>query len=47
LAESIAEQLGFSRDQVWSIIQEDLEMLKLSAKVVPKPLNADQNIQRC
>ena len=44
---SIAEQLGISRDQVGSIILEDLDVRKLSAKWVPKCLNADQKRQRC
>ena len=39
-AKSIAEQLGISRERVGSIIQEDLDMRKLSAKWVPKRLNA-------
>jgi len=38
-AKSIAEQLGISRERVGSIIHEDLDMLKLSAKWVPKCLN--------
>ena len=42
LAKSIAEQLGISREWVGSIIHEDLDMRKLSAKRVPKYLNADQ-----
>ena len=46
-AKSIAEQLGISRDRVGSIIHEDLDMRKLSAKWVPKWLNADQKRQRC
>jgi len=46
-AESIAEQLGISRERVGSIIHEDLAMRKLSAKWVPKCLNADQKRQRC
>jgi len=41
---SIAEQLSISRDRVGSIIHEDLDMRKLSAKWVPKCLNADQNV---
>jgi len=41
-AKSIAEQLGISREQVGSIIHEDLGIRKLSAKWVPKCLNADQ-----
>ena len=45
-AKSIAEQLGISREQVGSIIHEDLDMPKLSAKWVPKCLNADQKRQR-
>jgi len=46
-AKSIAEQLGISRERVGSIIHEDLDMRKLSAKLVPKCLNADQKRQRC
>jgi len=46
-AKSIAEQLGISREGVVSIIHEDLDMRKLSAKWVPKCLNADQKRQRC
>jgi len=45
LAKSIAEQLGISREQVGSIIHEDLDMRKLSANWVPKFLNADQKRQ--
>ena len=44
---SIAEELGISRERVRSIIHEDLDMRKLSAKWVPKCLNADQKHQRC
>jgi len=44
---SIAEQLGISRERVGSIIHEDLDMRKLSAKWAPKCLNADQKRQRC
>jgi len=43
---SKAEQLGISREQVGSIIHEDLDLWKLSAKWVPKCLNADQKCQR-
>jgi len=46
-AKSIAEQLGISRDRVGSIILDDFDMRKLSAKWVPKCLNADQKRQRC
>ena len=46
-AKSIAEELGISRERVGSIIHEDLDMRKLSAKWVPKCLNADQKRQRC
>jgi len=46
-AKSIAEQLGFSRERVASIIHEDLDMRKLSAKGVSKCLNANQKRQRC
>ena len=44
-AKSIAEQLSISRERVESIIREDLDMRKLSAKWVPKCLNADQKRQ--
>ena len=47
LAKSIAEQLGISRERVGPITHEDLDMRKLSAKWVPKCLNADQKRQRC
>ena len=46
-AKSIAEQLGISRERVGSIIHEDLDMRKLSAKWVPKCLKADKNRQLC
>jgi len=46
-AKSIAEQLGISRERVGSIIHEDLDMRKLSAKWVPKCLSADQKRQWC
>jgi len=46
-AKSIAEQLAISRERVGSIINEDLDMRKLSAKWVPKCLNADQKRRRC
>ena len=39
-AKSIAEQLGMSREWVGSIMHEDLDMRKLSAKWVTKCLNA-------
>ena len=41
-AKSTAEQLGISRKGVGSIIHEDLGIRKLSAKWIPKYLNADQ-----
>jgi len=46
-AKSIDEQLGISRERVGSIIREDLDMRKLSAKFVPKCLKEDQKHQRC
>jgi len=46
-AKSIAEQLDISREWVESIIHEDLDMRKLSAKWAPKCLNADLKLQRC
>jgi len=47
LTKSITEQLGISREQVGSIIHEDLDMRKLSTKWVPKCLNMHQKRQRC
>jgi len=44
---SIAEQLGISCERVGSIIHGDLDMQKLSAKLVEKCLNADQKHQQC
>jgi len=46
-SKSISEQLGISREWVWSIIHEDLNIRKLSAKWIPKCLNAKQKRQRC
>jgi len=46
-AKSIAEQLDISRERAGSIIHEDMDKRKLSAKWVPKCLNADQKRQRC
>ena len=46
-AKSIAEQLGISRERVGSIIREDLDLQKLSARWVPKCLDADRKRQRC
>ena len=43
-AKSIDEQLGISRERVGSVIHEDLDMRKLSAKGVYKCLNADQKV---
>jgi len=45
LAKSIVEQLGISREWDGSIIHEDLDMRKLSAKWVLKCLNMDQKRQ--
>ena len=47
LAKSIAEQLDISCERVGSIIHEDLDVRKLSAKWVPKCLNAGQKCQQC
>ena len=44
---SIAEQLGISRERIGSAIHEDFDMRKLTAKWVPKFLNADQKRQLC
>jgi len=44
---SVAEQLGISREWVGSIIHEDLDVRKLSAKWVPQYLNADPKRQWC
>ena len=46
-AKSIGEHLGISHEPVGSIIHEDLDTRKLSAKLAPKCLNADQKRQRC
>jgi len=46
-AKSIAGQLGISRERVGSIIHVDWDTRKLSAKWVPKCLNADQKRQLC
>ena len=46
-SKSIAEQLGSSRERVGSIIYEDLNMRKLSAKWIPQFLNVDQKRQLC
>ena len=46
-AKSIAGHLGISRERVGSIVHEDLDMRKLSAKWIPKCLKADQKRQRC
>jgi len=45
-SKSIAEQLAISRERVGSTIHEDLEMLKISAKWVPKCLDEEQKRQR-
>ena len=45
-AKPIAEQLDISHERVGSTIHEDLDMRELSAKWVPKCLNADQKRQR-
>jgi len=44
-AKSICEQMGISREGVGSIIHEDLDMQKLSAKWIPKCLNANEKCQ--
>jgi len=46
-AKLIAEQLSISRERVEFTNHEDLDIRKLSAKWVPKFLNADQKLQRC
>ena len=46
-AKSMAEQLGISRERVGSIIHEYMDIRKLSAKRVPKCLNANQKHQQC
>ena len=46
-AKSIAEQQSISLEPVGSIIHGDLDMQKLSAKWVPKCLNADHKRQPC
>jgi len=39
--------MGISREQVGSIIHEDMDMQKLPMKWVPKCLTADQKRQQC
>jgi len=46
-ATSVVEQLDISCERVGFNIPEDLDKRKLSAKWVPKCLNADQKRQRC
>ena len=46
-AKSIAEQLDISRERVGSIIFEDFDTRKFSAKRITKYLNTDQKSQRC
>ena len=46
-AKSIADQPGISRERVGSVVHEDLDMRKLSAKWIQKCLNADHKRQRC
>jgi len=43
-AKSIAEQLAISRERGGSIIHEDLDMRKLSAKWVPKQKSLSANM---
>jgi len=47
LAKSIAEQLDISHERVGSIIHEDLDMRRLSAKWVQKCMNANKKRQWC
>jgi len=47
LAKSIAEQLGISCEVFGSIINEDLDIRKFSAKWVPKCTNAGKKRRRC
>jgi len=46
-AKSIVEQLGISCERVGSITHEDLDTWQLTAKWVPKCLNADEKHQWC
>ena len=46
-AKSIAEHVGSSSERVGSIMHEDLDMCKFSAKWVLKCLNDDQKRQQC
>jgi len=46
-AKSVVEQLGISREQVGSMIHEDLDMRKHSAKGFRKSPNAEKKRQRC
>ena len=42
----IADELGMNSERVWRIITEDLEMRKISAKMVPRLLNEGQKERR-
>jgi len=44
---SVAKQLGISRERAGSIIHEDLDMGKFSAKLVPKCQNTNHKRQPC
>jgi len=46
-AKSIAEQLGISCERVGSIVLENLDIRKISAKWFPKCLNTDQKRRLC
>jgi plasmid maintenance system antidote protein VapI len=46
-ANSVAEQLGISRERVGTIIHEDLDIQKLSVKWVLKWVNVDEKHQWC
>jgi hypothetical protein len=46
-AKLTAEQLDILRARFGSILREDLDMRKHSAKCVPKFLNVNPNLQRC
>ena len=46
-AKWIGEQLGISRERIWSTIHDYLDVRKLSANWVWKCLNSDQKSQLC
>jgi hypothetical protein len=42
----IADELQIGKTSVYSILTEDLEIRKICAKIVPKPLTPEQKMRR-